>query len=271
MRIEYNENELLSNVNPIFYMGDFTVCDSNWHYENIKIGFEKFYYIVKGECIIEVDDVKYTAKAGQLFFLPSKSKQSLYTENNQTVEKYWFHCNLSCGNKNFTDLIKLPIFINVKNEKCVTSLFQNVLSKSSDSTLTSKIEQKADILKILAFYIKHSAFSEKNIIFDKQIAYVISYIENNLDKPLSLKELSSMVNFQPNYFIRFFKKVTGYPPHEFIQKKRIDTAQKMLLDENLSIQEIALKVGFSDSHYFSRYFKKVTGFTPKYYRIYSKE
>ena len=270
MSHEQTNNELLLNVNPIFYSGDFAVCDSNWHFENIKIGYEKFYYITDGECVIEVDGVKYTAKAGQLFFLPSKSTQSLYTEDNQTVKKYWFHCNLSCGNKNFTDLIKLPPNITVNKAEYVESLFQNILAKSSDSSLTAKIEQKADILKILAYYMKLSEHSGKTINFDSRIAYVISYIEDNLCRDLSLNELSSIIGFHPSYFVRFFKNATGYTPHEFIQKKRIDKAQKMLLDETMSIQEIALNVGFADAHYFSRYFKKITGFTPKSYRRYSK-
>lgn len=263
-------SELLLNVNPQYYMGNLTVCDSNWRYENIKIGYEKFYYIIEGECIIEIDGVKYTAKAGQLFLLPSKSTQSLYTEHNQTVKKYWFHCNLSCGNQNFTDIISLPNYINVNNNEYVESLFQNILAKGSISSLTAKIEQKADILKLLSYYMQLSEHSGKTVNFDSRIAYVISYIEDNLSKELSLKELSAIINFHPSYFVRFFKTATGSTPHEFIQKKRIEQAQKLLLNESLSIQEISIKSGFLDSHYFSRYFKKVTGFSPKAYRTYSK-
>lgn len=270
MSHEQTKNELLLNVSPSYYAGDLTFCDSDWRYENIKIGYEKFYYITEGECVFEIDGIKYTATPKQLFLLPSKSTQSLYTEHNKTVKKYWIHCNLSCEGRNFTDLINLPPYITVNNAEYVESLFQNILAKSSDSSLTAKIEQKADILKLLAYYINLSRHSGKTISFDSRVDYVITYIEDNLAKNLTLEELSSIVNFHPSYFIRFFKTETGLTPHDFILKKRIEKAEKMLLDELMSIKEIALAVGFTDSHYFSRYFKKITGFSPKSYRTYTK-
>ena len=269
MPFKETNNELLLEVNPSFYKGDFSVCDNNWHFDNIKIGYEKFYYVTEGECVFEIDGIKYNAKPKQLFLLPSKSTQSLYTENNQIVKKYWFHCNLYCSKQNFTDLIKLPVFIDVDDPEYVEYLFQSILAKNSDTTITAKIEQKADILKLLSYYLRLSNHSDKTFHSDNRIAYVISYIEENLEKKLTLNELSKMLNFHPGYFVRFFKESIGFTPLEFIQKKRIDHAQKLLLDEDLSVQEISTRVGFSDSHYFSRYFKKTTGFSPTEYRLYS--
>ena len=109
MALAETNNELLLNVNPLFYKGDFTVCDNNWRFDNIKIGYEKFYYITEGECVFEVDGMKYYAKPKQLFLLPSKSTQSLYTEDNRIVKKYWFHCNLYCSKQNFLYLLMLTI------------------------------------------------------------------------------------------------------------------------------------------------------------------
>lgn len=266
-----SKNELLTQVNPFYYKGGLAVCDNNWRYTNIMIGYDKFYYIIEGECVFEIDGAKYTAKPGQLFLLPSKSTQSLYTEHNQTVKKYWFHCTLLCNKQNFTDLIELPPFITVDNTDFVESLFQSILARSTDSSLTAKLEQKSDILKLLSYYVRLSDHSNKTVNYDSRIAYVISYIEDNLTKNLTLQELSSILNFHPSYFLRFFKNATGYTPLEFIQNKRISAAQKMLLDETLPIQEIGLKSGFTDSHYFSRRFKKATGFSPTDYRKYSIE
>ena len=52
----------------------------------------------------------------------------------------------------------------------------------------------------------------------------------------------------------------------YINNRRISLAQKLLLDEKLSIKEISIKSGFQDPLYFSRYFKTKTGFTPFEYR-----
>lgn len=265
-----SDNGVLANVNPVYYTGSLTVCDNNWHYENIRPGYEKFYYISDGECVFEIDGEKYNALPGQLFLLPVNSVQTLYTENGCTVKKYWFHCALSCGKHNFTDFVKLPVFIEVDDTEYVESLFCSILAKNSDGSLTARIEQKADILKLLAYYIRMTNHTDSPVSSDGRIAYIISYIEDNLNRKLTLKELSSIINFNPSYFIRFFKSAVGCTPLEYIQKCRIEKAQKLILDGELTVQEIGAAVGFGDSHYFSRYFKKSTGFSPTVYREYSK-
>lgn len=258
--------KLATEVNPIYYKGDLTVCGNDWRYENIKIGYDKFYFIIDGECIIEIDDIKHTAKKGQLFWLTGNSKQTLYTENGQTVKKYWFHCTLPCKESSFSELFKLPLFINVKDPALVEGMFQSIIANENEPSLNSKLEQKADILKLISYYIKSSDKTSVDLNYDNRIAYVISYIENNLSKNLTIEELSDILHFHPSYFIRFFRAATGVTPLTFIQQKRISLAQRLLLDKNMSIQDISATAGFSNPHYFSHYFKKATGLTPSEYR-----
>ena len=260
------QKNTLSNVNPIYYKGDLTLCDSNWHYDNIVIGYDRLYYIVEGECIIEVDGIRHIAKPGQMFFLPCNSTQKLYTEKDKTAKKYWIHCTLPCGESDFSELITLPYFIEVKDRQAVESLFQNIIACESDISLTDRLKQKADILRLLAYYIQHEDNSRIDIEYNTQISYIIDYIENNLSENLSLESLSSKVHFHPSYFVRYFKAATHLTPMAYINNRRIRLAQKLLLGEKITIQDIASKVGFKNLHYFCRYFKKKTGFTPTEYR-----
>lgn len=262
----FMQKNTLSNVNPIYCKGDLTICDNNWHYDNILIGYVRLYYIIEGECIIEVDGIRHIAKPGQMFFLPCNSTQKLYTEKNKTVKKYWVHCTLPCGEYDFSELINLPYFIEVKDRQTIESLFQNIIAYKSDISLTDKLNQKADILRLLAYYIQHEDNSRIDIEFDTQISYIIDYIDNNLSENLSLENLSSMVHFHPSYFVRYFKAATRLTPMSYINNRRIRLAQKLLLGEKIPIQDIASKVGFKSPHYFCRCFKQKTGFTPTEYR-----
>ena len=263
------QNDLISNVNPIYYKGDLSICDKNWRYDNIVSGCDQLYYIIDGECIIEINGIHHVARAGQMFFLPSHSTRTLYTEKNKTVKKYWLHCSLSCGNKNFSDLIKLPFFIDIEDKKLVENLFKSILVKSRDTSLTGKLEQKSDILKLLAYYVQKSGNSPNAFEQDSKISYIINYIEKNLTKPIALKDLSDMLHFHPSYFIRYFKAATGFTPMAYINNQRVILAQKLLLDVKIPIQDVGTKSGFTDLFYFSRYFKKKTGFSPTDYRHYA--
>lgn len=265
------QNIHLTSVNPVYHKGNLSLCDNNWHYENIITGCAQLFYIIEGECVIEINGNSHIAKPGQFFFIPSHSTRTLYTKKDKTVKKYWIHCSLNCGDKNFSDLINLPFFIEVKacDNEIVENLFKNILAKNNDTSLVSKLEQKAEIIKLLAYYVQNSENSQTNFDYDDKITFIINYIENNLTSNLTLKNISEMLHFNPSYFIRYFKAVTGFTPTAYINNKRIILARKLLIDPKIPIQDIGAKVGFQSPHYFSRYFKKKTGLTPSQYRRYT--
>jgi len=92
---------------------------------------------------------------------------------------------------------------------------------------------------------------------------VIDYIDAYLDRDLSLKELSSLVQMSPHYFSQLFKASTGTTPHQYVIRCRIDRAKKLIGQNKLSLAEIATLVGFADQSHLHRHFKRLVGVTPK--------
>jgi AraC family transcriptional regulator len=92
---------------------------------------------------------------------------------------------------------------------------------------------------------------------------VIEYIHDNLEAHLTLAELSFIADMSTYHFARTFKQVTGMAPHQYVLNARIERAKSLLLQGNLSIAEIASKVGFFDQSHFTRYFKRLVGVTPQ--------
>ncbi len=95
---------------------------------------------------------------------------------------------------------------------------------------------------------------------------VIEYIQQNLDKGLSLAELAGVVYMSPYHFARLFKQSTGTPPHRFVIRQRIDRARACLATPDFPIAEISRMVGFRTASHFSTVFRRVTGVTPGGYR-----
>src|SRR6266481_3813138 len=79
---------------------------------------------------------------------------------------------------------------------------------------------------------------------------VTDYVQQNLDKDLTLAELAAVVYMSPFHFARLFKCSTGVPPHRFVVQQRIARACAILATPEPSIAQISRMVGFrSPSHF----------------------
>ena len=73
----------------------------------------------------------------------------------------------------------------------------------------------------------------------------------SLDKDISIAQLASECGLSSSHFARAFKQATGQPPYRWLLERRLDTAQDLLLNSQMSLQEIASACGFLDQSHFS--------------------
>src|SRR5215468_4273949 len=88
----------------------------------------------------------------------------------------------------------------------------------------------------------------------------------NLDSKLSLQMLAKESGYSRVHFIRMFRAATGYAPHNYLLKLRVDRVRELLANSTLSLTEIALECGFSSHSHLSRVFRQVLGASPSEYR-----
>jgi AraC family transcriptional regulator len=92
------------------------------------------------------------------------------------------------------------------------------------------------------------------------------YIEEHLSDDISLSALAEVAGLSPFHFSRAFKESFGLPPYRYLNERRMQIAKTFLARPDMSITQIALELGFSESSSFSTAFRKHTGFTPTDYR-----
>lgn len=92
------------------------------------------------------------------------------------------------------------------------------------------------------------------------------YISACFGQPLTLKEIAGVACLSPNHLLRSFRQAFRQTPHQFLNAKRLEHAQKMLAGSNLSVTDICFSVGFESLGSFSRMFRRHTGFSPNEYR-----
>ncbi len=98
------------------------------------------------------------------------------------------------------------------------------------------------------------------------IKEAMAYIQENINGQLSLRDVASHVHLNPSYFSALFKERTNLTFSEYVTRKKLQNAKKMLLTTNLSIEEVAEKVGYQTGKYFIKLFKDYEGTTPSKFR-----
>jgi len=100
----------------------------------------------------------------------------------------------------------------------------------------------------------------------RRLRRAIGYINDHLDKDVSLAAVAEMTGLSPFHFARQFKRATGRTPHEYVVEQRIARAKRLLRTTTLPVAEIALRIGCANQQHFSTLFRRATGTTPTAYR-----
>ena len=101
------------------------------------------------------------------------------------------------------------------------------------------------------------------------ICDILDFIDDNINRKITMDELSRHFYFHKDYIMRLFKKEIHSTISDYINKKRIFQSLKDLQLSNDSILYIGLKHGFSSLEYYSEVFHKVMGVSPVIYRKFS--
>ncbi len=94
------------------------------------------------------------------------------------------------------------------------------------------------------------------------IKTAVGAIENEWNQNEKMEKYAAMCNMSPSYFYREFREYAGMSPAKYRNYIRINVAKSDLLNTNMTVKEIARKVGFDDALYFSRIFANITGMSP---------
>lgn len=114
--------------------------------------------------------------------------------------------------------------------------------------------------------ISTTDFVNETIYDTKRIDKVISYLNKNYTRNVSLDEIASFAAMNASAFCRYFRSKTGKSFKNYILDMRIGYACKLLLMEDISISQLSNQCGFETISHFNKSFKKNTGYVPSQYR-----
>ena len=102
--------------------------------------------------------------------------------------------------------------------------------------------------------------------YDALIQDIKYYVSIHLSEMLNVKTLADRAYMSTTHFSRVFKQQTGVSPYEYILISRLNRAKELLRQTNMSINQIAVAVGFNSDSNFIHFFTLNTGISPKNFR-----
>ena len=128
---------------------------------------------------------------------------------------------------------------------------------------------KSAIYNVFFEIIRNKAFERRTDILGAKerknigrIETVLTYIHKHYNEKIFVEDLARMVDMCVHNFYRVFKSMTGSTPVEYINQYRINQAAYILMNENISITDVAFKTGFDNISYFIKIFKRYKQLTP---------
>lgn len=277
-----------TDLNPKYLFSFFisrTEEESNYHaHDFIEIGI-----ILSGGGHFHINGKDYPAETGDLFIMNPGTYHRFVPDfsSNQTLSEFY----LAFTDVEFKDCPKdhFPLFANYQFFiKMPDGLRQDIFKICQALSRESKSWQpgqyfmlKSYLIQMICLIIRYQKqrgkekdekeHPERYVFKNTNKKYIVhqitKYLEEHYQEKTSLDQIASNMYLSSYYVSKIFKSETGDTPINYLISLRMQKAKEML-DENpnLSVQEVAVTVGYDDAYHFSKLFKKYFGISPLYYK-----
>lgn len=227
------------------------------------------HFCLKGKGWYRNEYGSWVVKPYQALMIPKNIPHAYGADNKEPWSIHWLHC---------TGELVHAFFQRAE----ITS--QNpLLNLSALPAFTQKIEQIYNCLKQV--HHEDNLLEASGILFQllsemgasknshelthkshDQIEQSLEFMQENIDKNLTIKQLAQSASLSISRYSYLFKNLMEISPVEYFNRLRIQQAAQELLTTGDSISEISQRLGYEDPYYFSKSFKKQMGVAPKFFR-----
>ena len=252
----------------------------HWH-EELELG-----YIQEGVSKIITIGAEYMVHQGDGFFINSNvmNMKRNGTPGSRTLEiNHIFHPVFLSGHfkSRFETKYLNPVIQNHRIEVymirrgCSSSnrILDNLrqlkeLQNSPDTEFQTRgILSETWLLLLNEFREHQSEHLQSEVEQKDRLRSMIAYIHGHYADKITLSKIAKAAGVSEREASRCFKKNIGQSPVEYLIAFRLNEAKKLLRESGLSVTEVSLRCGFSDSAYFGRVFRAAFGVTPRTYRM----
>lgn len=235
------------------------ICSPGWKIQKSRIGFHDLTFVVEGKAHYYVNGVKYSVEAGDLVYVPGGSIREAYTCKETPMHSYPFNFFWADPHNH----VQLPF--GVVTKKAITKEILVYIREFNQVWMNKEpfymIRARA-LFELILHLLLSSNRRQTATPVDHRIKKLTSFITDHYSDDISINELAQQFNLHPVYLGKLFKVNTGLTFKEYLNRIRINNAERLLSGSGLTVKEAAERCGFDDLSYFSKVFKELKGYPP---------
>ncbi|MCT4544043.1 MAG: AraC family transcriptional regulator [Vallitalea sp.] len=283
----------IEDINPVIRKAG---VQEDFEYMPFRIVLDyEFIYCHKGSFIIEYKDTCIEVKQGQIAIIPPDKIHRFKCSTYQT--SYWVHFDFVqypyqqqidsivqefnpldiISNLNLYSIprptieiipnLQLPLLFYVKDKNKTLDSFLSIINFYESKTYGWQIKCKQILLELILILLPELQKTHTNITnYEHLMSNIDKYINTNIYRPITVKELANYFHYHPDTLTRIFKSKRNQTLRSYITNCKIDSSKILLDSTDYSIETIAEIYGFTDRTYYSKVFKKIVGISPSKYR-----
>jgi len=219
-------------------------------------------YVVEGRLTVSINEYTKNLKEGDIAVCLSNDIHSFNTDLASKSMFIIFSPEIISGylGKKINKTLENPFVEKSNIDETTISLIHILFDEFINSN--NKYVVKGFLYSILGKLDCNFKFKDNIQLYNNTIQSLLKYIESHYSENISLESISKDLGYSKFHISRLFTKKIGYQFNDYVNRLRINKAQTLLIETDMSILNISMECGFESHRNFNRVFKEFTGFTP---------
>ena len=250
-----------------------------WHgrYHAHRAGEFEFHYFMEGQGALLINRSKFVIDANSIYFVQPREFHSILPEAvEKPISYYAILFAPEADNPADKEIVALMEHLwhsknrvlraGAKDRFLLEDLYRLSKSnserfrKAAEHALVSILYRWFDQIEASIDFINSKR--SKNEHVERALALMSKHVRDKL----SSDDLAAMLGLSEEYFIRLFRQHLGMSPFQYFTRLKIEAASGVLVDNRLTVSDVATRFGFENPFHFTKVFKKCTGLPPREYR-----
>lgn len=235
----------------------------------------EIHYIVNGELNWWVEKTDYVLRSGTVLIVAPNERHGSRSGALEPCEHFWLRIAIEDSKSlpglsptesqnlgdAFQSLERRAFIVSPQVHTAFAKLVEEHINPDTHSVTTCRATLHSLLVSIVRDYKKAQGRGDC-LEISNSIEASTRYIKDNLSNPPTIKQLAKEAEVSEAGFRKSFRIEIGCSPLDYINRRRVEEAKRLMHSGNPNIKEISHNLGFSSRQYFSTVFKRVTGVSP---------